>query len=84
MLSMGDFGRHVVESGVPHFSRYRVGEDYPERQPQGPRFIKSRWRAFLASLRDEQHRTFGDLLRDPARLRMSRLYLPFRGPMMIR
>ena len=30
LLSMGDFGRYVVESGLRHFSRYRVGHEYPE------------------------------------------------------
>ena len=30
VLSMGDFGRYVVESGMHNFSRYRFGQEYPE------------------------------------------------------
>ena len=57
VLSMGDFGRYVVESGVHTFSRYRIGQDYPERGPREPRVIKSRWAEFVASLSDKQKDT---------------------------
>lgn len=54
LLHMGDFARYVVESGLHHFSRYRVGQNYPTRQDRTPRFIKRRWTGFIASLSAEQ------------------------------
>ena len=64
---MGDFGRYVVESGLHHFSRYRFGQEYPERQDRKPRFVKSRWEIFVASLSKKQKNTLKDRLRDPGR-----------------
>lgn len=78
LLSMGDFGRYVVESGLHHFSRYRIGQIYPERQYREPRIIKSRWRSFVASLSDEQRRMLANWERDPESQGMSRLYFPLR------
>ncbi len=75
VLSMGDFGRYVVESGVHTFSRYRIGEDYPERGPREPRVIKRRWAEFMASLSDMQKKTLADELRDPAEHELSSLEL---------
>jgi hypothetical protein len=55
LISMGDFGRYVVESGVHNFSRFRFGEVFPKRQEwPKPRIIKSRWRAFEQSLSETQ------------------------------
>ncbi|GAC1381859.1 MAG: hypothetical protein NVSMB48_10760 [Marmoricola sp.] len=53
LLSMGDFGRYVVGSGLHHFSRYRIGKEFPERQDRTPRVVKARWRRFLATLTAE-------------------------------
>ena len=72
---MGDFGRYVIESGVHTFSRYRTGEDYPERGPREPRVIKRRWAEFVASLSDKQRKTLADQLRDPAEHELSPLEL---------
>jgi hypothetical protein len=63
VLGMGDFGRYVVESGVRHFSRFRIGQKYPEREERAPRFVKSRWRAFVGSLDPEQRKILADRLR---------------------
>ncbi|MEV6871461.1 ATP-binding protein [Amycolatopsis sp. NPDC051128] len=73
LLSMGDFGRYVVESGLHHFSRYRMGQEYPEREYRKPRFIKSRWTKFVASLRDDQKEALADWLRDPEENKMGRI-----------
>ena len=62
---MGDFGRYVVESGLHDFSRYRIGQEYPERGDRQPRIIKSRWNKFVASLSDKQKTALADWLRDP-------------------
>ena len=40
LMDLGDFGRYVVESGVHNFSRYRYGEDFPERE---------KWRSWFSS-----------------------------------
>ncbi len=32
LMGMGDFGRYVVEPGVHNFSRYRHGEEFPEKE----------------------------------------------------
>ncbi len=59
VLSMGDFGRYVVEDVSQHFSRYRVGTGYPPRRARpSPRLIRTRWRRFLASLTAEQRGAF--------------------------
>jgi hypothetical protein len=62
LMSMGDFGRYVVESGVHNFSRYRYGEQFPEREkwPE-PRFVKSRWRAFEKTLSAAQREVLAKL-----------------------
>jgi hypothetical protein len=73
LMSMGDFGRYVVKSGLHQFSRYRAGQAYPERQPREPRFIKSRWKRFVDSLSDEQKDALADWLRSPDDHSMSRL-----------
>ncbi|MFI7024752.1 hypothetical protein ACIBMZ_18745 [Micromonospora sp. NPDC049900] len=67
VLGMGDFGRYVVESGMHHFSRYRVGQPRPDRRTgyARPRLIKSRWAAFLASLSSEQKAEHAALLANP-------------------
>ena len=73
LLSMGDFGRYVVESGLHHFSRYRIGQEYPERQVRGPRLIKSRWKIFVASLDKEQKESLEDQLLHPESNNLDRL-----------
>lgn len=65
VLSMGDFGRYVVDSGMHYFSRYRVGEEYPDHERRQPRFIKSKWNAFVASLTQEQQDALDEWLHDP-------------------
>lgn len=72
LMSMGDFGRYVVEPGLRHFSRYRVGQDYPKRRSREPRFVKSRWQGFIRSLNDEQQRALAERMFDPARSHISR------------
>ncbi|WP_409186516.1 hypothetical protein F9C11_20695 [Amycolatopsis sp. VS8301801F10] len=73
LLSMGDFGRYVVESGLRNFSRYRIGQDYPRREDRKPRFIKSRWDKFVAALGDGQKDELADWLQNPEESTMSRL-----------
>ncbi|MET8941824.1 hypothetical protein ABZX28_33085 [Streptomyces rubiginosohelvolus] len=75
LLGMGDFGRYVVEPGVHHFSRHRIGQDYPARGHGKPRFVKSRWKQFTASLSDEQQASLADWLANPESRSMSRLEL---------
>jgi hypothetical protein len=71
VLSMGDFGRYVVESGLHNFSRYRIGQEYPERGHREPRVIKSRWKKFVALLSDKQKDTLADQLRESAQDELS-------------
>jgi hypothetical protein len=78
ILTFGDFGRYVIESGVRDFSRYRIGKDYPKREPREPRLIKRRWQKFLDSLNDKQKNELADWLSDPQSARMSRLDFIFR------
>lgn len=73
LLSMGDFGRYVVEAGLHHFSRYRIGQEYPTHEYRKPRFIKSRWEKFVASLSNDQKDALSDWLRNPEQRSMSRL-----------
>ena len=74
LMTFGDFGRYVVESGVRKFSRYRIGRDYPKHERHEPRFIKSRWQKFVATLTDDQKDALADWLADPQRVSsMSRL-----------
>ncbi len=55
LLSMGDFGRYVVESGVHHFSRHRLDKPYPDDPPRSERRVNQRrWRAFVRSLSPDQ------------------------------
>ncbi len=70
---MGDFGRYVVEPGMRQFSRYRFGQEYPERRDREPRFVKSRWEIFVASLSDKQKDALEDRLRDPEQNKLGRL-----------
>jgi hypothetical protein len=78
VLSMGDFGRYVVESGLHEFSRYRIGQEYPENRGREPRVIQSRWRQFVASLSDKQKAALADELRDPAANELSPLWFMIR------
>ncbi|MFC4109999.1 hypothetical protein ACFOX0_29255 [Micromonospora zhanjiangensis] len=74
VLNLGDFGRYVVESGMRHFSRHRIGQPFPDRTGhRTPRFVKFRWHAFVASLRPEQKEAFAGWLRDPDPHSMGRL-----------
>lgn len=66
VLSMGDFGRYVVEAGMHYFSRYRFGQEYRESRRHEPRIIKSKWKLFIDSLSDKQKAALADQLRDPA------------------
>lgn len=63
VLGMGDFGRYVVESGIHNFSRYRYGVEFPDREewPE-PRFVKSRWRAFVKALSAAQREDLRKLM----------------------
>jgi hypothetical protein len=69
---MGDFGRYVVESGLDQFSRYRTGQDYPDRVDRKLRLVKRRWKAFESSLSAEQRSRLNALGTDPQRLALSR------------
>lgn len=78
VLSMGDFGRYVVESGMHYFSRYRFGQEYRESRRREPRLIKSKWKLFVASLNDKQKAALADQLRDPAAHDLSPLWFIIR------
>lgn len=54
LMSLGDFGRYVVETGMHHFSRYKCGEAFPGREAWEPKLVKSKWREFERSLTAEQ------------------------------
>ncbi|MGH3766387.1 MAG: hypothetical protein ACRDTX_14765 [Pseudonocardiaceae bacterium] len=73
LMGMGDFARYVVQPGVHEFSRYRIGQPYPERQRREPRFVKSRWEKFVDSLSDEQKMALADWLRNPEEQAMNPL-----------
>jgi hypothetical protein len=73
LMGIGDFARYVVQSGVHEFSRYRIGQPYPERPRREPRFVKSSWTKFVASLRDEQKAAMADWLRNPEEQTMNPL-----------
>ncbi len=79
VLSMGDFGRYVVESGLRDFSRYRIGHEYPEHRHREPRFVRSKWDAFVASLSAEQQAALGERLNNPEHSKLSRLGCIMRG-----
>jgi hypothetical protein len=53
VLSLGDFGRYVVESGLRHFSRVRLSEPRPTRETaktDSIRIDQRKWRRFTRSL----------------------------------
>jgi len=79
VLSMGDFGHYVVESGMHNFSRYRFGQEYHESRRGEPRFIKSKWAKFVASLTKEQQDALDDWLRNPEQSKLSRFKFMMRG-----
>ncbi|MET4095818.1 hypothetical protein [Arthrobacter sp. UYCu712] len=80
LLSLGDFGRYVVESGLHHFSRYRTGSEYPEPLHKKPRFVRARWKTFVTSLSDDQKHALETLVRDPEPGRVIQLsLLQYRG-----
>ncbi|HEV2891263.1 MAG TPA: ATP-binding protein [Frankiaceae bacterium] len=55
VLSLGDFGRYVVESGIDTFSRHSLDKPYPpEPDEERTRIIEPRWTRFVASLSDAQ------------------------------
>jgi hypothetical protein len=55
LMSMGDFGRYVVESAIREFSHFPRDKPYPEPEPvRESRLVKSRWAKFLRSLSEEQ------------------------------
>jgi hypothetical protein len=67
VLSMGDFGRYVIESGMRYFLRISLEKPRPESNPPAkPRFLRSRWKLFVASLSSKQRKQieslFGPLL----------------------
>jgi hypothetical protein len=64
LMPMGDFARYVVGSGLHHFSRYRIGQEPRGRGEREPRFIKSRWNAFIASLDAQQRDALAEWLKD--------------------
>ena len=68
VLSMGDFGRYVVEPGVRRFSRYRHGETLPSlevRPEPNPRLKRPQWVRFVESLSaDQTARLEAELRRD--------------------
>lgn len=66
MMSLGDFGRYVVESGMHHFTRYRIGEVVPEAEPRERRFFTTRWKRFLKKLDEAQLADLGTLANDDA------------------
>ncbi|WP_374539149.1 hypothetical protein [Micromonospora aurantiaca (nom. illeg.)] len=75
VLSLGDFGRYVVESGLRYFSRHPIAEPYPDRPDRTPRFDTERWDTFVASLTPEQSTQLQDFLSapDPHSMRVNRL-----------
>lgn len=79
LLTMGDFGRYVVEPGLHHFSRYRIGQAYPNPEPTKPRVVKSRWRTFVRSLTEGQRRALAGRLDSPDSLRISRIPIRLTG-----
>ena len=78
VLGMGDFGRYVIASGLHDFSRYRIGQEYPERGDRQPRLVKKRWNEFVSSLSDKQKAALADQLRDPVQHELSSLSFMMR------
>lgn len=64
ILSLGDFGRYVVEPGVDIFSRHPRSKPYPEQDEpdDGPSLVKSRWTKFVKSLNAPQRAQLETLL----------------------
>ncbi len=65
ILSLGDFGRYVIEPGVRMFSRYPLSKPYPEPDDEvdeGPSIVKSRWAKFVKSLNAPQRAQLETLL----------------------
>ena len=54
VMSMGDFGRKVIEPGISHFSRFKRGEAIPKEEAWHPMIVKSRWKVFVRSLSEAQ------------------------------
>lgn len=81
VLDLGDFGRYIVESGVQHFSRYRINDIMrPKEQQYKPRIVKSRWKRFLTSLTAEQEQQLGPILLSPDQGTLAQLaLLGYRG-----
>ena len=59
VLSIGDFGRYVIESGLRYFSRHLIGQPYPERPARTARFDTASWDRFVASSTDRRSRLLG-------------------------
>jgi len=78
LMYMGDFARYVVESGLHHFSRYRTTQAYPE-QDREPRFIQSKWSAFVSSLTEAQQASLEDWLENPEEAKLGRIGLLIYG-----
>jgi len=58
LLSLGDFGRYVVEPGMRMFSRHPLSKPYPEPEAEpddGSTIVKTRWNKFVKSLKPDQH-----------------------------
>jgi hypothetical protein len=54
VLSFGDFGRYVIESGIGNFSRVPLDKPLPVSKPApAPRFLVTRWRKFKQTLSAE-------------------------------
>jgi hypothetical protein len=65
ILSLGDFGRYVIEPGVRMFSRHPLSKPYPEADDEvdeRPSIVKSRWAKFVKSLDASQRAQLEALL----------------------
>lgn len=64
LMSLGDFGRYVVQSALYDFSRYPRDSPYPEPEPAPERrVLKTKWPRFVRSLSEEQQEQLVALLR---------------------
>jgi hypothetical protein len=55
VLSYGDFGRYVIESGMHHFLKVRLSNPRPQPDPPKPsQFLITHWRRFVRSLSADQ------------------------------
>jgi hypothetical protein len=62
-LDFGDFARYVLESGVRYFLRVPRNRPLPQPDPPTePKFLVTRWRAFVRSLSAEQQEGLAVLL----------------------